>query len=427
MKILVFAAALAFAVLQGCAGDASRQKDNAAAETAVAHDIHDVHEHADGEPCTGDMHDAHEHEAHAAAGHTHDEHGHVHVHTEAEEEADPDEIVFPAAQAARTEFEVQEVVRGPFRETLRCSGSIYASQCQVSVVSAPIGGVATFVDGHVMANSSVSEGQGLFWISSNNLASGDAVQKARIAYHQAEADFQRIKELYGDKLVTQRDYLAAEAEYLRTKAEYEPLKVSGEKGTLVQSPVSGYVLQMSVAPGDYVDMGQPLATIANTGRMQLKAMVSQRYFDRIDTFDDARFRLPMSDGYLTVSDMNGSVYTPGRMVDEGSSLIPVVFEFDADGRFPDGAYADVVLLGRQRSDVVTVPLSALTEQQGLFYVYEQLDADCYRRIQVWRGADDGERVEILRGLNGGERIVTKGAVNVKMASASGAIPHGHSH
>ena len=87
----------------------------------------------------------------------------------------------------------------------------------------------------------------------------------------------------------------------------------------------------------------------------------------------------------------------------------------------------MVLLGRQRRDVVTVPLSARTEQQGLFYVYEQLGADCYRRIQVWRGADDGERVEILRGLSGGERIVTKGAINVKMASASGAIPHGHSH
>ena len=35
--------------------------------------------------------------------------------------------------------------------------------------------------------------------------------------------------------------------------------------------------------------------------------------------------------------------------------------------------------------------------------------------------------EILRGLEGGERIVTRGAVNVKMASASDAIPHGHTH
>lgn len=121
----------------------------------------------------------------------------------------------------RTDFEVQEVKRGPFRETLRCGGEIYASQSELSVVSAPIAGVVTFVDGRVMTNSTVSAGQGLFRLSSGGLASGDAVQKARIAFHQAEADFRRIEALYADKLVTQRDYLAAEAEYLRAKAEYD--------------------------------------------------------------------------------------------------------------------------------------------------------------------------------------------------------------
>ncbi len=128
-----------------------------------------------------------------------------------------------------------------------------------------------------------------------------------------------------------------------------------------------------------------------------------------------------------MSELGGRLYTAGRIIPDGSTLVPVVFEFDAAGRFPDGAYADVVLLGRERTDVVSVPLSALTEQQGLYYVYVQLDADCYRRQQVWRGADDGVNVEIVRGLEGGERIVTRGAVNVKMASASGAIPHGHTH
>ena len=298
---------------------------------------------------------------------------------------------------------------------------------QLSVVSAPIAGVVTFVDGRVMTNSTVSAGQGLFRLSSGGLASGDAVQKARIAFHQAEADFRRIKALYADKLVTQRDYLAAEAEYLRAKAEYDPVKVSDEKGTLIQAPAAGYVSQLSVAPGDYVEMGQPLATIAKSGRMQLRAMVSQRYFSLLPSLTDATFRTPASDACYRVSELGGRLYTSGKIIPEGSSLVPVVFEFDAGGRFPDGAYADVVLLGREREDVVSVPLSALTEQQGLYYVYIQLDADCYRRQQVWRGGDDGVNVEILRGLEGGERIVTRGAVNVKMASASDAIPHGHTH
>lgn len=207
---------------------------------------------------------------------------------------------------------MQEVKRGPFRETLRCGGEIYASQSELSVVSAPIAGVVTFVDGRVMTNSTVSAGQGLFRLSSGGLASGDAVQKARIAFHQAEADFRRIKALYADKLVTQRDYLAAEAEYLRAKAEYDPVKVSDEKGTLIQAPAAGYVSQLSVAPGDYVEMGQPLATIAKSGRMQLRAMVSQRYFSLLPSLTDATFRTPASDACYRVSELGGRLYTSGK-------------------------------------------------------------------------------------------------------------------
>jgi hypothetical protein len=36
-------------------------------------------------------------------------------------------------------------------------------------------------------------------------------------------------------------------------------------------------------------------------------------------------------------------------------------------------------------------------------------------------------VEITSGLQQGENVVTHGAYNVKLASASGEIPHGHSH
>lgn len=410
-KYILIAAALSFAVLYGCG---NRKSSDKKIETVESHEGHD--------------HEGHNHGEEGEEGHDHESEGHDHeAEVACASQEVVDEIIFPASQAARTVFEVSEVKRGVFRETLRAGGNINASQSDVSVVTAPIAGVVTFVDGRVIANSTVTAGQGLFRLSSSGLASGDAALKAQIAFRQAEADFERTKALYKDKLVTQRDYLAAEAEYLRTKAEYDPVKVSDSKGMLIKAPSAGYVLQLSVAPGDYVEMGQPLATIAKSGHMQLRALVSQRYYNRIHGIADANFKVESGDGYYTVSKLKGRLNAAGKAVSGGSGMIPVVFDFESDGRFPNGAYADIVLLGNERTGVVSVPRSAITEQQGLYYVYVQVDADGYRKQEVKLGSDDGINVEVLSGLEDGEKVVTKGAVNVKMAAASGAIPHGHSH
>ena len=78
--------------------------------------------------------------------------------------------------------------------------------------------------------------------------------------------------------------------------------------------------------------------------------------------------------------------------------------------------------------MITVPVSALTEEQGLYFVYLKLDEECYRKQEVAVGASDGIRVEIISGLHEGDNVVTHGAYNVKLASASNAIPaHTHNH
>ena len=387
-----------------------------------------AHSHADHSEHAAD----HDHN-HGAAGHNHDhdhdhEHGHAHGHdAHSESGSSPEEIVFSAEQAARSGIKIGEVKRGKFSEVLKCSGTVSVSPSGVAVMSAPIEGIVTFADSGISQDIQVKKGQLLFNISAGQLASGDAVERIRIEYRLAQENFQRIEALYKDKLVTKEAYLAAEAEYLKAKNQYEPIMNGGKNGLGVKASANGYLSQLFVQAGDFVEVGQPLASIATSNRMQLRAMVSQRYLDRLYNISGASFRPSGADRYISLADLNGKLISVGRRVEQGSLMIPVVFEFDGGGMFPDGMYVDVVLSGADRDDIVTVPLSALTEQQGLFYVYQQIDEDCYRRVQVWTGADNGTDIEIVKGLEGGEPIVVSGAVNVKMAAASGAIPHGHTH
>ncbi|MBQ0068314.1 MAG: efflux transporter periplasmic adaptor subunit, partial [Bacteroidales bacterium] len=111
-----------------------------------------------------------------------------------------------------------------------------------------------------------------------------------------------------------------------------------------------------------------------------------------------------------------------------TSYVPVTFQFDNNGTVIPGAYAEVYLITGIREGVISVPTTALTEEQGVYYVYCKVDDHAYRKQEVTLGATDGENTEILTGLNGGESVVIKGAINVKLAGASNAIPaHTHNH
>ena len=79
-------------------------------------------------------------------------------------------------------------------------------------------------------------------------------------------------------------------------------------------------------------------------------------------------------------------------------------------------------------NVISLPHTALTEEQGSFFVYLQIDEEGYKIQPVTLGADNGEKVQTLSGVKAGDKVVTQGAYQVKLAGATNAIPaHSHEH
>ncbi len=388
--------------------------------SAEAHD----HDHADHDhSAEGHSHDHADHD-HSAEAHNHNHADHDHS-AEGHDHA-AGEIVFTAAQAAMTDFKVESVVRGEFNTTIKCSGQISAPTSRVQIVTAPVSGIIHFEQSGLRNNSVVSNGKPLFSISSATLSSGNEAAKAEANFRKAAADLERIRPLYQDQLISQGEYLTAEQEYNRALAEWEPYRNSDSKGTTVTASLNGYITDLAVAEGDYVGVGTPIATIVDGTLKQLRVSVPQRYLSQLPTITNARFTVATDNAIHEVAALGGRLVKSSYNIVPGSTMLEMLFEFPG-GLFANGSYAEVTLLGATRHDVISLPLSALTESQGLHYVYVQLDEECYMRREVAIGDDDGVRVEILSGLTPGERVVTRGAVNVKMASFSGAIPHSHSH
>ena len=210
---------------------------------------------------------------------------------------------------------------------------------------------------------------------------------------------------------------------------YEALKPNADgTGVQVEAPFDGFIRTLSVKEGDFVAMGTPVATVTRNRKMLLKADVSQRYYGKLDEITSAKFVTQYGGRATDIRDLGGRLVSVGRSTSDSSYYIPVTFEFDNNGSVVPGSFAEVWLLTGRRDNVLSVPVSALTEEQGIHFVYLKLDGSCYRKQEVTLGESDGARTEILSGLEPGDNVVTEGAYNVKLASASNVIPaHTHNH
>ena len=163
-------------------------------------------------------------------------------------------------------------------------------------------------------------------------------------------------------------------------------------------------------------------------RLFLRAEVSEKYYPYLRTISSANFRTPYNNEVYELNELSGRLLSFGKTSGDNSFYVPVTFEFDNKGEVIPGSFVEVYLLSSQLENVISVPRTALTEEQGIFFVYLQLDEEGYKKQEVTLGADNGKSVQILTGIKPGDRVVTEGAYQVRLASASNAIPaHSHEH
>lgn len=363
----------------------------------------------------------HDHDAH----HNHDD------HSEASRQAtgSDEEIVLSPARAQAAGVKSEIIHPKEFRQVIKASGRISAAQGNESIVVATVAGIVSF-NGKLTEGAGVGKGSPLVHLSARHVAGGDPAQHARVVYETARKEYERMKALVGDKIVSEKDFAQAEQAYEQARISYEA--ISGRQssgGNTVASPMSGYVKELFVKEGDYAEVGQPLLSITQNRRLFLRAEVSEKYYPALHTIASANFRTPYNNNTYTLKELNGTLLSYGKSADGANSYyIPVTFEFDNKGDVVPGSFVEVFLLGSVADNALTLPLSALTEEQGSFFVYIQVDDECYRKQQVQPGANNGKEVEIRSGILPGERVVTEGAYQVKLAAVANVLPaHSHEH
>ena len=414
MRTIIYAITILAISLWGCKNQSSQDKHtHSATETHAGHDhSHEGHNHE---------HEGHDHEHETAEEHA----GHNH---ESKATKHSDEIIFPKAQAAKTTIEVREIQPASFNQVVKTTGQVLAAPGDEAVIVATSNGVVSFSSNKLTEGTKVQKGQSLFQISSKDIAEGDYYTKVKATYEAAKASYDRAEALVKDKIISQKEFESTKLEFENAKTAYNAVSNNKTaKGVSVNAPINGHMKNILVKEGEYITVGQPLATVSQNQCLVLRAEVSQRYYNAMQSVKSANFKTPYDNKVYSLEDLNGRLLSFGKTSNENSFFIPVSFEFDNKGEVIPGSFVEVYLISSPIENTLSIPVSALTNEMGIYYVYVQIDEEGYRKQEVALGANNGKEVQIIKGLHPGDRVVTQGAYQVKMASASGAIPHGHSH
>lgn len=358
------------------------------------------------------------------------DHGPEQMHEEFEESEGEhaDEIVFTETQAKEIGLETEVATAASFRNIIKTSGQIQAPQGNEQTIVATSAGVVSFVNTSITDGTPVRAGESIVSISAKNLQEGDPILKSKIAFETAEKEYRRAEGLVSDRIISAKEFEQIRLRYETAKAAYQGQAANvTATGIRVTSPINGYLKNRLVNQGEYVTVGQPIATVAQNKRLQLRAEVSENYFKYLRYVTTANFKTAYEDVTYKLSDLNGKLLSYGKASNSNSFYIPVTFEFDNVGDIIPGSFTEVYLFSNEKENVISVPISALTEEQGLNFVYIQIEPEAFKKQEVTIGQNNGERVEIAKGLNAGQKVVTKGVVQVKLAASSSAIPDGHNH
>lgn len=374
----------------------------------------------------GHSHEEHAHEEHSHAEHSEDEHSHEeHSHEEdgheGEEHVDG-EIVFSPEKAERFGVKTTKVALSDFNEVIKVSGQIMPAQGdEQTVIAHSSGSVKLYAN--AVVGTHVNSGASLGYVSAKNIVGGDANESARISYQAAKAELDRVTPLYKDKIVTEKEYIAAKENYEKAKIAYNS---HNEAGSSVTATISGTITKLYVNDGEYVETGAPIAVVSKNEKLLLRGDLPERNANIMPLIKSATFKPSYVDKVFDITEMKGRRTSSNKAATATPGYIPVFFEFANDGSVIPGSYAEVYLIGASKPNSIVLPVVSITEEQGEYFVYEKIDDECYMKRIVTLGMNNGKEFEILSGVTVGEEIVTDGAIIIKMAANSGAVP-GHTH
>lgn len=274
--------------------------------------------------------------------------------------------------------------------------------------------------GEVIAKVKVIPEMGQLNSAENRLRLGE------INYKQALQDFDRMKKLFNDRLISKEEYEKSEVSMLQAKEEKENAKdaldivkdgitqkSASYSNTMIRSTIDGLILDVPIKEGNSVILsntfneGTTIATVANMNDLIFKGKIDETEVGRIH--EGMPIKLTIGALQNLKFDAKLEYISPKGTEENGANL----FEIKAAINVPDTVYirsgysanAEIVL--NKADKVLTIPESTVEFSKDSAFVYVMTDSvpeQKFAKKQISLGISDGIKIEVKKGLTTQDKI-----------------------
>lgn len=372
------------------------------------------------------------------------------------EEEDGGGIVYLKEQQWKTEFATAPVAEGEVRGSVPANGVLRPRPDGEARVGAPAGGRFLARGTYPQIGMTVARNQVLGAIAPRVPADVDPsslnldVQRAQIALQQAQAERARLEALLSQEAIAERRVAEARRQEQTARADLQAAqsRLAQYRGTQsatgggsggrfeVRSPVAGTIVAVTVAPGEFVEEGRELFHVVDLSRLWLELQIPEGQIGLLEASNNAQASNSVwfqPEGFPSAFEVSpttgGRVVASGGVVNEKTRTLPLIFEvLNRNGQLKSGMFVRAQVFTATTQRGIVIPRSSVVDEDGQPVAYVELEGELFERRPLKVGTRQGDLVQILEGLKPGDRVVTRGAYNIRLQAASGAVPaHGHAH
>lgn len=324
-----------------------------------------------------------------------------------------------SASAMAEPLEAAPVQLREVEQTYSVDGVVEATR--QSTVSAQISGRVKAV--YFDVGDRVSKGQIILRIDereANQALAGSRAQlsQAEAALQNARLNYERSKQLFEQKFISQAALDKAKSDYEMAKAQAEAGQAGAEQAALMQSytavvaPYAGVVSARMVEMGEMVTVGKPLMTGFDPSQLRVIANVPQDRLAAIGSRPNVSVEVPSLSRWIKAASVT---VQPSADLRTHSTPVRVDLPSNEKGLYPGMFVRTHFVVGKENK--LLIPQSAVVRRSEVVGVYVLDDKDVPRLRQVRLGEANAKgEFEVLAGLNPGERVARE-AVKAGMVAA----------